>query len=54
MNSLNKILEIKFARDIYKLIIRDSYSAGNERITDSILSNEYMIEYGTGKNTYYI
>lgn len=54
MDSLNKILEIKFARDIYKLIIRDSYSAVNERITDSILSNEYMIQYGTGKNTYYI
>jgi DNA-dependent RNA polymerase len=55
INSLNKILGVKFGRDIYKLIImRDSYSAGIPKITESILSNENMIEQGKGRNTHYL
>jgi DNA-dependent RNA polymerase len=55
IDSLNRIKNIKFGRDIYKLIImRDSYSAGIPKITESILTNEYMTEQGKGKDTYYM
>lgn len=57
ITSFNKIKDIKFGRDIYKTIImRDSYSAGIPKMTESILSNKNMVEYGSDKekNIYYL
>lgn len=54
LESLKTLKELNLGRSIIKkVIMRHSYSAGIPSLVDSVLTDENMVSYGKGKDTYY-